>query len=48
MRFLQGTRAQSAVEWLVVAAIVVGVLGGLLWQIHATLALKLREYHDAL
>lgn len=48
MRFLHGTRAQSAVEWLVVAAIVIAVLGGLLWDIHTTLAVKLREYHDAL
>jgi hypothetical protein len=48
MRFLRGTRAQSAVEWLVVAVIIVAVVGGMIWQIHVTLAAKLEAYHDAL
>jgi hypothetical protein len=48
MRFLRGIQAQGAVEWLVVAAIVVAVLGGMIWSIHVALALKLQEYHDAL
>ncbi len=48
MRFLTGTRAQSAVEWLVVAIIIVAVVGGMIWSIHVTLADKLRDYNDAL
>lgn len=48
MRFLRGTRAQGTVEWLVVVAIVVAVLGGMIWSIHVALTLKLQEYHDAL
>ena len=46
--FLAGTHAQSAVEWLVVAALIVALLGGVLWDIHTTLAQKLEAYHAAL
>jgi hypothetical protein len=48
MRFLTGTRAQSAVEWLVVAVIIVVVVGGMIWSIHESLAAKLEAYNDAL
>jgi hypothetical protein len=48
MEFLKSTQAQNAVEWLVVAALLVAVLGGMLWSIFNSLADKLGEYNDAL
>lgn len=48
MRFLTGTGSQSAVEWLVVAVIIVAVVGGMIWSIHQSLADKLEAYNDAL
>jgi len=48
MRFLKGSTSQSAVEWLVVAIIIVGVVGGMIWSIHVSLADRLEAYNEAL
>jgi hypothetical protein len=48
MRFLRGSASQSAVEWLVVAMIIVGVVGGMIWSIHISLAEKLEAYNETL
>jgi Flp pilus assembly pilin Flp len=48
MKFLRGNRGQSIVEWLVVAAIVVAVVGGALLALFATLRGKFQGINDAL
>jgi Flp pilus assembly pilin Flp len=48
MKFLRDTQAQNAVEWLIVAAILVAVVGGIILTIAESLADKLTEYNDAL
>jgi Flp pilus assembly pilin Flp len=48
MTFLNSTRGSTAVEWLVVAVIIVAVVGSVILSISDALADKLTEYHDAL
>jgi hypothetical protein len=46
--FLKKNRGQSMVEWIVGAAIIVAILGGVILTLHSSLAQKLQEYIDAL
>lgn len=48
MHFLRSTEGQDAVEWLTVVAIVVTIVGGVIWSISDELAAKLQEYANAL
>jgi Flp pilus assembly pilin Flp len=48
MKFLRGKAGQSLVEWLVVAVIIVGVVGGVLITLFTTLRAKFQGVNDAL
>jgi Flp pilus assembly pilin Flp len=48
MTFLRSKQGTTTVEWLIVAAIIVAVVGGAIWSISDALANKLTEYNDAL
>jgi len=48
MSFLAGRKAQGTVEWLVVAAILVAVVGAVLLSLFETLRDRLQAVSDAL